>query len=518
MKVAIRVDASPTIGIGHLGRCLALAEALRALGASIVFVTRDLRADTVARVERHGFAATLLPAPATSWRPSAADEPSHAAWAGVSQMQDVVETSSALADFRPDWVIVDHYAFDERWHRELAAGCSVRICVVDDLADRPVDAELLVDHNPSADHRIKYAGKGRLERLLGGPRYALLGRAYATATRYAFSPVVDSIGIFMGGTDAHQTSALALRACREVARFTGPIEVATTAANPHLDALSRLCTQARPTELLVDSPDLTAFFARHDLQIGGGGVAAWERCCIGAPALTLKWADNHAIVLDALEAQGAARSAALTLESIGHTAAELIADAAGRRLLSERSRGWIDGKGAERVAIAMYADAVSLRPATMEDAAAAHVWRNDERTRTYSRQPASVPLGEHMEWWARTLRDPKRRLLVASCGQRAIGSVRFDLDRDSAEVSLYLDPELTGLGLGLALLRAAQGWIAALGTTEVRAEVLPGNVASVATFRAAGFASDDARHWTWTTTQHLARSRRTSGRTPSGAS
>lgn len=505
MRVAFRVDASPTIGIGHLRRCLALANALRTLGASIVFVTRDLGIDSASLITEQGFDARRLAAPART-DIADADAPPHAAWAGVPQLFDADETSAAIEDHRADWMVVDHYAFDQRWHeRVVASHSALRICVIDDLADRPLRADMLVDHNPAADHRAKYATKaGHMSRLLGGPRFALLGPAYANAARYEFEPCVRSIGIFMGGTDAPQVSGLALRACREIARFDGPIQVVTTAANPHLDDLRRLCSNSSATELLVDLPDLAAFFARHDLQIGAGGGAAWERCCIGAPTLTLKWADNQSVVLDALEAQGVVRtSPALTVEAVGGAAAELLADSAARRSLSEKSLGWIDGRGAERVALALFADAISLRPATIDDAAEAYAWRNDVRTRRYSRDPAPLPWDHHFGWWSRTLRDHRRRLLIACCGNRAVGSVRFDYTGDSAEVSLYVDPDLAGLGLGRALLEASQRWIATQNPriSRVVAEIQPGNTASVRTFRAAGFSPTNPRNWEWETSR-----------------
>ena len=502
MKIALRVDASPTIGIGHLTRCLALGQALRTLGAQTVFVTRELGIDSDAFIAAQGFHGLRLARPDAQLPASAADgDDRHAAWFGVSQRVDADDTRAAIDTFSPDWLVVDHYALDRRWHDQVTAGTSRRVCVIDDLANRALHADLLVDHNPSPDHRVKYgAFAAGVPRLLGGPRFALLGPAYATATRYEFRPRVQSIGIFMGGTDALQMSALALRACREVARFCGPIQVATTSSNPYLAALQRLCSTSGETELLVDLPDLAGFFSRHDLQIGAGGGAAWERCCIGAPTLTLKWADNQSVVLAALEAHGAARtSTALTAEAIGSAVTALVDDSEARHLLSERSRGWIDGRGAERVALALYADTLTLWPAKLDDAEAAHAWRNDARTRRFFRNPTAVPLDEHVAWWSRTLRDEKRRLLIGVCGNRAVGLIRFDVEGEEAEVSIYIDPELTGLGLGNRLLEAAQRWVAtqAARIRRVVAEVQPENAASAGAFRAAGFTQTNPSTWTW---------------------
>lgn len=77
-------------------------------------------------------------------------------------------------------MVLDHYAFDAVWHNAIRAELGSRIAVIDDLADRMLSADLIVDHNFAPDHRVKYEGRAARESiLLGGPRYALLGPAFA---------------------------------------------------------------------------------------------------------------------------------------------------------------------------------------------------------------------------------------------------------------------------------------------------------------------------------------------------
>src|SRR4029079_12716473 len=120
-----------------------------------------------------------------------------AAWSGTSWTQDADETAAALRAFRPDWILVDHYAFDARWHERVAAVLGTRIAVIDDLADRSLAAQLVIDQNLHPDHTVKFSHKLRLPaRMLGGPRYALLAPRYRNAPRYRFRRKVSSIGIF----------------------------------------------------------------------------------------------------------------------------------------------------------------------------------------------------------------------------------------------------------------------------------------------------------------------------------
>lgn len=495
MKLAFRVDASQAIGTGHLRRCLALAHALRDLGADVRFVMRDLGLDATPLVDEAGFQCLMLVKPGSEPVVSGI---AHADWAGVSEAVDAADTVAALAGWHPAWVIVDHYAFAADWHAAVRSGLECRIAAIDDLADRALDIDLLIDHNYDADHRTKYAGRIRAgASVLGGSRFALLAAAFADAPRYVPHDEVRSIGIFMGGVDHDNVSSLALKAIAE-AGFEGEVEIVATSANPNLDALRAAAADRPGTVLTIDLPDLAAFFARHDLQIGAGGGASWERCCIGVPTLLLLLAENQRAVVPALAAEGVAVTpmplGTLDAAAIAEAIGALIADPGRRCDLSERSRALVDGLGAHRVALRLLADRVAVRPATLDDAGIMHRWRNDPATRRVSRTSQEIEWGDHLAWTGRVLADPERELMIGTVGDRPVGVIRFDrLDGGRAEVSLYLDPALHGLGLGKAMLLAGER--AAAEGLDILAEVLEGNDGSARLFDSAGYRRVDASHW-----------------------
>lgn len=501
MKIAVRADASSEIGTGHLRRCLSLAEALKALGAEICFVIR--RHDPAAE---HVMAAADYP---VHWLPEGdgavegeAGAAPHAAWAGVSWQRDVAETVAALrARAAPDWVIVDHYAFDARWHEALRAALGCRILAVDDLGDRPLAADMLLDGNAAESHAVKYAGQLPAgTRMLVGPRFAPLSAVYRTAARYLYSPEMRSIGVFMGGTDAEGLSAKVVRALRADAGFDGRIEVVSTSANADLAELARFCDADGKVTLSVDLPELAAFYARHDLQIGAGGTSSYERCCIGAPTVAVVVAPNQLAVVPILSALDMVRGAAVPgveatkllpgAQPLGTVVRALIADPEARRVLSENSRRYVDGRGAERVALSILADCLRLRPATMDDAALLHMWRNDPATRSMSINTEEIAYEGHVRWLTAVLKAPTRKLYVAMVGDKPVGVIRFDLLGDGAwEISLYMDPDLQGLGLGKRMLLAGEEAVARAGQamTEFHAQVVTGNVASMRMFESAGY-------------------------------
>lgn len=502
MRVALRTDASGRIGTGHLRRCLSLARALNDEGVDTLFVCR--RHDAVsAAIEAEGQRHAWLPEPPPGFIPQP-DDPPHAGWAGLSWEQDARETAAALAGFAPDWVLVDHYALDARWHGALAAATSARIAAIDDLGDRPLAVELLIDQNLQPEGGGKY--EGRLQaaaRTLLGPRHALLAKAYAGAPRYRFRRRVQSIGIFMGGADPDDFGGRVLRACREAAGFGGPIELVSSRRSPHFDAHQALAQRWPATRVLAGLPDLAGFFARHDLQVGAGGGAAWERCCIGAPTLALQIAANQGAVLPQLAARGAVewlQQPDPGIEAIGHALRGLLDEPRRRLALVRASRGLVDGRGSARVA-AVLALAGGMpwrfRAAEAGDEGRLLAWANEPQVRRQAFDPATITPAGHHAWFQQRLARAERCLIVVACSPAGtpVGQVRFEREDDAWLIGYSLDAAHRGWGHGRRLMAGAiEFFRARQGGAALKALVKAENAASLGVFRRLGFAERPAIH------------------------
>ena len=127
---------------------------------------------------------------------------------------------------------------------------------------------------------------------------------------------------------------------------------------------------------------------------------------------------------------------------------------------------------------------LSLRRATAEDAITIFEWQISPGTRVYARDPTPPTLAEHLDWFAKKLASPDTRCWVAVRNERACGFVRLDRHGDEWEISIVAAPQMRGQGFGKAMLAALES--VSHGERLV-AEVLPGNEASHALFRAAGF-------------------------------
>lgn len=478
--IALRADASVPVGSGHVRRCLALAAAARGAGLAPLFVCH----------ERDGTARTLLADAQVDvlWLPREAQ----------SQAADAAATAALLRDRGIAWVVVDHYGLDAAWHDALRAQLPCRIAAIDDLADRPLAADLVLDANDEEAARTYAPLLRRRATVLGGPRHALLDAAYADAPRYAFRDPVASIGIFMGGTDPTGACLTALAACVD-AGFAGAIEIVCSPLAPRHAELAAACRGRPGTRLLDGLPRLDAFYARHDLQIGAGGTASWERCCIGSPTIACLTADNQRATLPRLEQRGAvwwARDEGDGLQAaIARALAVLLRDAPRRRALADHARALVDGHGSARVAAVLACAAgapLRLRPARADDEALTLRWANDPAVRAQGFHPEPIAPEAHARWFGARLADPRRRLLVAEAPNGVpVGQARLDQAEEGWEIGYLLDPDFRGFGLGGVLVRAALA--TAPGATPLLARVKPGNEASARVFRRLGFTEGSAR-------------------------
>ena len=157
-RVAIRVDASTEMGMGHLMRCLSIANALADGGSEVVFLLRSHAAALTTLIEAEGHKVRLLPDPPERRNDADAMDARPTRWLPTTWQRDAEQTLEAIGEMgRADWLIVDHYALDARWER-LQRQQVPRILAIDDLADRPHDCDILLDQNFVLHLETRYHG------------------------------------------------------------------------------------------------------------------------------------------------------------------------------------------------------------------------------------------------------------------------------------------------------------------------------------------------------------------------
>lgn len=280
-----RADASPTLGVGHISRCLALADALYEKGWKCTFVVN--RESNV-----------TYPALSVS---------SHKVM--VPQIPNDPLSVAQVVGGTADLLVVDHYNLDKKFE-SACRGWAESIMVVDDLADRPHDCDFLVDQSISrtiSDYKFLTPISCR---ILVGPHYAMLRPEFSrirqkSLERRNSSQIINRILVAIGGSDPHDVTTTAICALMHCYQNIN-IDVVLGKNSPNLNKVRNLIFSFRDKiKLHIDTQKMSELMLNADLAIGACGISSWERCTLGLPTIAITIAENQRENAQSLEKAGA---------------------------------------------------------------------------------------------------------------------------------------------------------------------------------------------------------------------
>ena len=325
MNLIIRADAASGIGIGHVMRCIALAQKWDGF---VNFVSHCEARPVLELIQSNGF----------QFR-GVAD--SSAGWETIRQLANQ-ETEQA--------VVFDGYGFTATDYRH-ANSLGLTVVAIDDnahLPEYPVD--VLVNQNPHAKS-LRYLTRPDTRRLLGS-EYALVRKEFTSnAEPGADEHKTPTVLITLGGSDVANLTSRIIQAARQVGGMN--LIVVAGPANPRTEQLRKI-TEGDPAVRLENSVlDMASLMLKADVVITAAGSTCWECCCLGVPMLTIVAAENQRAIGEALVATGASVNLGwhehVTVDLVAGKLADVVKDPATRRRMTANAKGLVDGKGAARV-------------------------------------------------------------------------------------------------------------------------------------------------------------------------
>ena len=492
-KIMFRVDASDKIGTGHVMRCLTLADALKNNGASTLFVSRHMPLYLQEILATKGHEFQIINSIQNEY---SIDNLAHSEWLGVSQSRDALDTIKLLTNQTINWLVVDHYALDIRWESALRQTVK-NILVIDDIADREHDCDVLLDQNFYVDIQNRYIDKVPKHcQLLLGPRYALLRPEFLIARQQAKvrSGAVKRILVFFGGIDVDNYTAMTLTALQSLDLNDIAVDVVIGEQNPNRDEVLSIC-KANDFVCHIQIQHMAELMLQADLSIGAGGSATWERCSLGLPTIAISTADNQTVQI-----KDAALSSLIYMIEANKNLSEvmerhlltMIESSIFRQVLSTNAMEMVDGKGILRLIKKMSLSGIVIRKALEKDSEQIFSWRNHLTIRAVSRNSNLITWQEHQQWFSLVINDLNRPLLIGEFQDCPVGVVRFDIKKNQAEVSIYVAPEEQSSGHGAELLQSAENWLSQhyLEVNSIFAEVLGDNSRSHRLFVSANYQLD----------------------------
>ncbi len=479
----IRADASPSMGTGHVMRCLALAQAWQDAGGRAFLLTHNLP-------------------PLLEQRLISEDVSLNRSSAESGSADDASQTIGSARAAGAEWVVVDGYRFDAAYQRSLKQA-GLKVLWVDDYGHAPpYCADLVLNQNLYAEELPDYEREPST-RLLLGTSYALLRREFAPwhDWRRDVPKRVNKVLVTLGGSDAPNTTGKILEALRstnlphlEACVIVGP-------ANPWRTGLeAEAAATGKNIRIVAADRDMPERMAWADVAVASAGITCWELMFMGLPTLLVVQAKNQERLAESLKDRKFALvlgwAELLRADEIAQNFVSLLKGLSQplRAQMSQRARELVDGLGAARVLLAMGVELFRFRQAADSDCEMLWKWANDPQVRAASFSSDPIPWEEHVTWFRGKLADPGCIFYIASDSAGApVGQVRYDVTGEEATLSVSLDPKLRGAGHGSRVIaQASRKLFQEQKVRVIHAYVKPGNEASVRDFGSAGYVPSDA--------------------------
>lgn len=462
-EIVFRVDASTTIGTGHIMRCLTLAKQLKQNineKRNISFICRHILPSLHQQIIESGYHFYLLE---NNKENKIEKNNDHQSWLGVTSQQDAEETIAILQDKAIDWIIVDHYAIDDKWEKKVKTYVK-KIMIIDDLANRPHDCDLLLDQTYGRSLNDYKNLLPICSILLSGADYTLLRKEFIleknSIIKHRKNINFNHITalIMFGGTDPDNLTKLCIEKIKNVATIHKIVIIISDSTNNKNEIIAQY-RKNKKIDIHISPKNIAEIMLNADIAIGAAGTSSWERCAVGLPAVVIIQAENQRLIAENLQRQGVITY--LETQDIDKKLISLIE----QHLLSKevylttviKCLDICDGNGVKKVANTLgIVSSLSVRDATTNDMLTYFKWASHSKVRKQAFNQQDINFIDHKAWFKSKLLSDSF-LFVGVLREEAIGQVRFDkLDKtDHYSVDIHLSHNHIGKGYGTYLLNKA---------------------------------------------------------------
>lgn len=361
MLVVFRVDASFDIGTGHVMRCITLAKAMHERDFDVLFLCRNHAGNMVDYIAEQGLDVLVLGSDEIHKKSEHDNHLAHSAWLGVKESVDAEQSSDVIKQWlilkqasKVDLLVIDHYGLDRVWESGLKPLYN-KCLVIDDLADREHDCDVLLDQSFMRESAAYSDKVPKQALLLLGSSYGLLRPEFLTkraaSLLYRANPSIKNIVISMGGVDKDNITRNIIE---QLADIDGSrkyvITVILGASSPWLkDVTNCVSESGLNIKVLKNVKDVASLLSECDLAFGAAGASTWERCALGVPTIMFILASNQLFIAEQLSKKEAVLLVANQDNQFNLKALMTSLTPAKMKSLSSNASMISDGSGVERV-------------------------------------------------------------------------------------------------------------------------------------------------------------------------
>ena len=458
-RVFIRVDGSVQIGLGHLVRCIALAQMIGS-HFEVCFICKEIPDQTAIEISDLGFRVVVI----------------------------IIENDFITMLRERDIVVLDHYGLDSDYQKSIK-GLGCKLICIDDVPDRVFFADLIINHAPAitpSDYTAQIYTQFAL-----GLDYVLLRPAFLEAAQESRDVRnIETAFVCFGGSDIKNITQRVVDVLKQDFRFKKIILVCG-AAYQNLPGLKDSINRDERFVLFdsIDAESLCALVLSAQLAVVPASGILQEVLATGIKVVSGMYVENQKNIFEKYKELGA-------FESAENFSRENILEAINRSFQKEEvvNQKFIDGKSGGRLlnAIKQFQteDQVILRKAEEKDLLKTFEWADNEEIRKYFFNKNSIDLETHKKWFNTKLNSENCFYYLGLFDNKIFGSIRFDVEGNSAGISYLVDPLFQNKGLGTILLKNGlnaflKGVTAQI--SSVYGEVFCENTASLKVFQKLGY-------------------------------
>lgn len=335
MRIGIRADANEMVATGHVMRCLAIADALKKMGGEPIFISADTFPQTLIEQEGYGF----IPLGA-DWRQMESE---------IAKLWQVIKEYGIKA------LLIDSYYVTRAYFEKLHG--LAKIMYVDDLGQDIYNVDAVVcyaNYHKGLLLREKYPPEVK---LLLGMDYAPLRSAFSNLPPKEISSEIKELIVLSGGTDKYNFLWDFSKKILESPLF-GTLDTIHILCGKYYDRYDELLQEFKGIakfQFHRATGHVERYMLSADVAVSAAGVASYELCAVGTPAVTYIIADNQRKNAESFYEDGVMEYAGdLRCDPVLEKVIELLQgryqDMGYRKKVSEAMRKKVDGKGAGRIA------------------------------------------------------------------------------------------------------------------------------------------------------------------------
>ena len=331
--ILFRADGNPTVGSGHIMRCLSLADGFSGIGQSAVFITADDHLQNMIR--QRGYECIVL----------------HTEY---DRMEDELPALlPVLKRIHPRCVLLDSYFVTPDYMSAVKR--EAPLVYVDDLNAFDYPADLVVNYTLYGD-KLPYPPN---KTYLLGPEYALLRKEFQNVPRRKAAAQVKNVLLSTGGADPEHVALSCVQYLRGQPFDGIAYHVIIGGMNRSAAEIEGLTAGCPHIVLHRSVSDMRSLMLQCDAAISAAGTTLFELCACGVPTVTYVLADNQIMNAASFEEAGLMLNAGdirkkdCFAQDIFELLKFLIDDIGLRQRMVEQMQTLVDGNGAARLAAAL---------------------------------------------------------------------------------------------------------------------------------------------------------------------